>query len=62
MFLHAKLIRNLLDFCNGLFAKAAYATSYVPTYPCGQIGYVLASKNKVYYSCSLSFDGLLEYV
>jgi len=45
MFLHANLIRNLLDFCNGLFAKAAYATSYVPTYPCGQIGYVLASKN-----------------
>jgi len=47
MFLHSKLIRNLLDFCNGLFAKAAYATSYVPTYPCGQIGYVLASKNQV---------------
>lgn len=46
MFLDRKLIRSLLQFCNGLFAKAAYATSYVPSYPCGQIGYVLGSKNQ----------------
>lgn len=46
MFLHAKLIRSLLDFCKGLFAKAAYATSYTPCYPCGQLGYVVASKNQ----------------
>jgi len=45
MFLHRKLISGLLDFCNGLYGKAAYATSYVPTYPCGQIGYLLASKD-----------------
>ena len=46
MFLHHKLIRGMLDFCNGLYAKSAYATSYVPSYPCGQIGYLLASKDK----------------
>lgn len=45
MFIHQKLIRELLDFCNGLYAKAAYATGYVPSYPCGQIGYLIASKN-----------------
>jgi len=45
MFLHGKLIRGLLDFCNGLYAKSAYSTGYVPTYPCGQIGYLLASKD-----------------
>ena len=47
MFIHLPLIRGLLDFCNGLYAKATYATGYVPTYPCGQIGYLLASKNEV---------------
>ena len=47
MFIHLPLIRGLLDFCNGLYAKATYATGYVPTYPCGQIGYLLASKNQV---------------
>lgn len=46
MFVHLPLIQNLLQFCNDLFAKAAYATGYVPTYPCGQIGFLLASKNK----------------
>jgi len=45
MFLHDQLISGLMDFCNGLYAKSAYATGYVPTYPCGQIGYLLASKN-----------------
>lgn len=46
MFIHLPLIRGLLDFCNEIYAQATYATSYVPSYPCGQIGYVLASKNK----------------
>jgi len=46
MFLHSKLIRGLLEFCNVLYAKSDYATSYVPSYPCGQIGYVLASKSQ----------------
>jgi len=45
MWLHLKLIRGLIDFTSNLYAKAAYATGYVPSYPCGQIGYLLASKN-----------------
>merc|ERR1712080_778275 len=45
MFLHNKLIRGLLELCNALYAKSAYATSYTPLFPCGQLGYVLASKN-----------------
>merc|ERR1711928_333543 len=30
MFLHEKLIGGLMEFCNGLYAKSAYATGYVP--------------------------------
>ncbi|XP_065655200.1 spermidine synthase isoform X2 [Hydra vulgaris] len=46
MFIHMELIKNLMEFCNNLFEKASYASTYVPTYPCGQIGFLLASKNK----------------
>lgn len=46
MWLHLPLIRDLLKFSNHLFEKASYATGYVPSYPCGQIGYLIASKNK----------------
>lgn len=45
MWLHLPLIRGLLDFTGALYAKSSYATGYIPSYPCGQIGYLLASKN-----------------
>jgi len=46
MWLHLPLIRDLLKFSNELFEKAAYASGYVPSYPCGQIGYLIASRDK----------------
>lgn len=37
------LVKNTLRFCKNQFPKAAYATTSVPTYPCGQIGFVIGS-------------------
>ena len=41
------LIKNVLHECRELFPSTGYAYTTIPTYPCGQIGFVLASKNKV---------------
>lgn len=37
------LVKNTLRFCQNQFPVASYATTSVPTYPCGQIGFVLGS-------------------
>ncbi|XP_046962563.1 spermidine synthase [Vanessa cardui] len=37
------LVKNTLRFCKNQFPIAAYATTSVPTYPCGQIGFVIGS-------------------
>ncbi|XP_023943285.2 spermidine synthase [Bicyclus anynana] len=37
------LVKNTLRFCKNQFPVAAYATTSVPTYPCGQIGFVIGS-------------------
>ena len=42
-----ELIKDVLADCRGLYPVAEYASISIPTYPCGQIGFVLASKNKV---------------
>ncbi|XP_054720990.1 spermidine synthase-like isoform X2 [Uloborus diversus] len=39
------MMREIVDICKSLFPVVDYASSYVPTYPGGQIGYVLYSKN-----------------
>jgi len=44
--LHVKLIRKVLDFANGLFPTVQYAYTTVPTYPSGQIGFILCCKEK----------------
>jgi spermidine synthase len=41
------LIKNLLTNARKIFANAEYATTQVPTYPCGQIGFLLLSKDDV---------------
>jgi spermidine synthase len=41
------LIKNLLTNGRKIFANAEYATTQVPTYPCGQIGFLLLSKEDV---------------
>jgi len=44
MWLMLPLIKNLLTNARKIFANAEYATTQVPTYPCGQIGFLLLCK------------------
>eukprot|EP01116_Phalansterium_solitarium_P018037 TRINITY_DN4619_c0_g2_i2.p1 TRINITY_DN4619_c0_g2~~TRINITY_DN4619_c0_g2_i2.p1 ORF type:complete len:286 (+),score=87.13 TRINITY_DN4619_c0_g2_i2:108-965(+) len=44
MWLHLDLIKNLVVFSKQLFAHAEYAYTMIPTYPGGQIGFLLCSK------------------
>jgi len=45
MWLHLDLISKVIDSCRGLFATVKYAYTTIPTYPSGQIGFVLASND-----------------
>lgn len=44
---HLSNAASMRNHCKEVFAKAAYATSYVSTYPAGQIGYALGSLDEV---------------
>jgi spermidine synthase len=41
--LHLELIKNLVTFSRTVFKSAEYAFASVPTYPAGQIGFLLGS-------------------
>jgi len=41
--LHLDLIKNLMDFSKPLFNHVNYAYTCIPSYPCGQIGFLLGS-------------------
>ncbi|XP_026222606.1 spermidine synthase [Anabas testudineus] len=43
--LHLELIKEMQTFCKALFPVVDYAYSTIPTYPSGQIGFMLCSKN-----------------
>eukprot|EP01135_Chromosphaera_perkinsii_P003117 Nk52_evm6s236 gene=Nk52_evmTU6s236 len=45
IWLHLELISGMLEFCSTLFPVVDYAFTTIPTYPSGQIGFVLCSKN-----------------
>lgn len=45
MWLHADLIHPLVQSCRKMFPVVKYAYTAIPTYPCGQIGFILCSKN-----------------
>lgn len=45
IWLHAKLIKSLLTFCQQVFPVATYAYTTIPTYPSGQIGFILCSNS-----------------
>ena len=47
LWLHLDLIKGMLQFCRTLFPVTDYAYTTIPTYPSGQIGFVLCSKNPV---------------
>jgi len=44
---HLKNAASMHNHCKEVFLKAAYATSYVSTYPGGQIGFALGSLDEV---------------
>jgi spermidine synthase len=41
--LHLDIIKNLIELGKSLFTHAEYAYTTIPTYPCGQIGFLLGS-------------------
>jgi len=43
MWIHLDLIKGMLDFCETLYPVVNYAYTTIPTYPCGQIGFVMCS-------------------
>ena len=45
--LHIDLIKTVMDFCRQLFPVVRYAYTTIPTYPSGQIGFILCSNSKV---------------
>ena len=47
MWLHSKLIRPLMDSISQKFQSVEYAYTTIPTYPSGQIGFIIATKNRV---------------
>ena len=47
LWLHIELIRDMMLFCKELFPVVDYGYCTVPTYPSGQIGFILCSKNPV---------------
>lgn len=65
VWIHLDLMRDLLECCADMFDYAEYATTAVPSYPSGQIGFVLARKG-VAKSCKVpvrrpSFQGDLKF-
>jgi len=44
MWLHLDLIKSVMESCGNLFPSVNYAYTCVPTYPSGQIGFVISSK------------------
>ncbi|XP_001634423.2 spermidine synthase [Nematostella vectensis] len=44
--IHLPLIKSMVEFCKTLFSVVSYGYTTIPTYPCGQIGFMLCSKDK----------------
>ena len=44
-----QFVRECVARMKEVFPVVDYAVSHVPSYPCGQNGYLMASKNKVCY-------------
>lgn len=46
MWLHADLIRSMTQMTKSIFEEVRYAYTSIPTYPCGQIGFLICSKQR----------------
>lgn len=44
MWLHVEIIDGVLQFCRKIFRQVGYAYTTIPTYPSGQIGFVICGK------------------
>lgn len=51
LWLHLDIICSMKKFCESLFPVVQYCRCSVPTYPSGQIGFLLCSKDKVCQIC-----------
>ena len=51
--IHLDLISDLIFACSEIFDHAEYAATLVPTYPCGQIGFILAGKGTLKGTCRI---------
>lgn len=60
--LHLELIKEMRNFCKTLFPVVEYAYGTIPTYPSGQIGFMLCSKNPVSVPVILHFVGWLDWL
>lgn len=45
MWIHLDIIKNLKKSCKEIFPNVEYAFTTIPTYPTGQIGFMVCSKN-----------------
>jgi len=45
LWLHLELINKLVQESKELYAKVEYAFTTIPTYPCGQVGFIVGSQN-----------------
>eukprot|EP00560_Eucampia_antarctica_P006569 CAMPEP_0197830806 /NCGR_PEP_ID=MMETSP1437-20131217/7412_1 /TAXON_ID=49252 ORGANISM="Eucampia antarctica, Strain CCMP1452" /NCGR_SAMPLE_ID=MMETSP1437 /ASSEMBLY_ACC=CAM_ASM_001096 /LENGTH=261 /DNA_ID=CAMNT_0043433423 /DNA_START=166 /DNA_END=947 /DNA_ORIENTATION=- len=45
-FLHLDIIKPLINSISNKYSSVEYATVSIPTYPCGQIGLILATKGR----------------
>lgn len=46
MWLHLNIIRDVMRASGELFPTVDYAYTTIPTYPSGQIGFLVCSKNE----------------
>lgn len=46
IWIHLEIIKNLKSACKAVFPNVEYAYCTIPTYPSGQIGFMVCSKNK----------------
>jgi spermidine synthase len=45
LWLHLDLIANVFNQCKEIFPSVRYAYTTIPTYPSGQIGFIIASND-----------------
>jgi len=46
MWIHLDFITDIVACCTEIFGHTEYYSTLAPTFPCGQIGFILASKNR----------------